>query len=327
MKLINITKGIKKYHLALEKLSKKENLSLLYLYADCLWSYIRYGCVLNQYIDGKFYLKKNFERKKILTYKKWEKIISLNNSNYSHFLKNKIDFNTYFKEFVGRDWLYSKQCSYEDFLLFFKKYKDIFIKPIDGLEGDGCQILNYTEGKDYRPVFDSITKNRYIIEEKIIQHSSLVFNNKSVNTIRIYTVYDKSQCKAFCISATLRVGVGDCIVDNSHSGGIAYEIDLETGIIDSKGWGHDYSDVLFHPGNTTPMLGFKIPFWECVLDICIKAAQMIPNVLFIGWDVAITENGPILVEGNHTPDLDIMEFVGHYGYYYNIKSHLKNSLL
>lgn len=50
---------------------------------------------------------------------------------------------------------------------------------------------------------------------------------------------------------------------------------------------------------------------------------MMPSVTFIGWDVAITEKSPIFIEGNHDPDLDIMEFVGNSGYLPLIKQHLK----
>ena len=71
------------------------------------------------------------------------------------------------------------------------------------------------------------------------------------------------------------------------------------------------------------MLGREIPYWEKVLELCQQAAAIIPEIAFIGWDVAITPSGPILIEGNHDPDLDIMEFVGNYGYYHTIMTHLK----
>lgn len=52
--------------------------------------------------------------------------------------------------------------------------------------------------------------------------------------------------------------------------------------------------------------------------MCSFAAELIPAVQFIGWDVAITQDGPLLIEGNHDPDLDMIEFVGSYGYYKKI---------
>ena len=71
------------------------------------------------------------------------------------------------------------------------------------------------------------------------------------------------------------------------------------------------------------MLGREIPLWKEAMAMVKRAAEMIPSVKYIGWDVAISENGPLFIEGNHDPDLDIMEFVGNSGYLPLIKRHLK----
>ena len=79
---------------------------------------------------------------------------------------------------------------------------------------------------------------------------------------------------------------------------------------------------MIHPGTDIFMLGQLIPYWEEVKNLCCKAANKINQVRYIGWDVAIKEDGPILIEGNHDPDLDLVEFVGQYGYYKQIMKHL-----
>ena len=168
-----------------------------------------------------------------------------------------------------------------------------------------------------------MAKSDFIIEEPVVQHQDMVFGNKSVNTIRAYTTYDKKLNKAFCIATTLRAGVGNSIIDNSHAGGLSYEIDIDTGVIDSRGWGHQNAGGIYHPNTEICMLGRKIPYWKEVIELCQNAASLIPEVAYIGWDVAITEKGPILIEGNHDPDIDVMEFVGKFGYYNIIMSHLR----
>jgi hypothetical protein len=70
------------------------------------------------------------------------------------------------------------------------------------------------------------------------------------------------------------------------------------------------------------MLGFKVPNWHIAIDSVIKAAEKLPQCRLIGWDVAITENGPLLIEGNHEPDLCLIEFVGNHGYKNIIREHL-----
>ena len=316
-------KGIGKYAKALNKLSEEKGISRLYLYPDCLWSWVRHGCVLNHYTEGKFYQRKEFERTGILTYRRWKKLLTYNNREYGHILGNKLDFCSHFKEFIGREYLSSANMTYDDFTSFLQRYRKVFVKPVDGLEGRGIHTIQWANGQQNRQHYEALRKGNYIIEEPVVQHSDMVFGNQSVNTVRVYTIYDKRLKRGLCIATTLRAGVGEAIVDNSHSGGLSYEIDMETGRIDSKAWGHQNGGGIFHPYTHICMLGREIPYWEKVLELCQQAAAIIPEIAFIGWDVAITPSGPILIEGNHDPDLDIMEFVGNYGYYHTIMTHLK----
>jgi D-alanine-D-alanine ligase-like ATP-grasp enzyme len=42
--------------------------------------------------------------------------------------------------------------------------------------------------------------------------------------------------------------------------------------------------------------------------MCKQAAKKIPEVRYIGWDVAFTENGPVIVEGNEYPGYGLLQF-------------------
>jgi len=314
--------GIRKYFYALDKLSNETGVSKWYLYPDCIWSWLKYGCVLNHYTEGVFYRRKSFERKDILTYRRWEKILLFNNKEFEHLLSNKLDFCGYFKDYIGRDYLSSQEMSVGEFRSFLQKYGRVFVKPVDGQEGRGIRVVANSSDEQMILLYQELKSGNYILEEPVTQHPDMVFGNKSVNTIRVYTTFDRKVNKAFCIATTLRAGVGDSIVDNSHAGGLSYEIDIPTGRIDSRAWGHRDGGGIFHPGTEICMLGREIPFWKEVLGLCETAAALIPQVPFIGWDVAITPEGPVLIEGNHDPDLDVMEFVGKYGYYKTIMNHL-----
>jgi hypothetical protein len=46
-------------------------------------------------------------------------------------------------------------------------------------------------------------------------------------------------------------------------------------------------------------VGFQVPFWPELIDMAKKAALHVPENRSIGWDIAVTENGPELIEGNH----------------------------
>lgn len=320
---MNVFDGIKKYVSGYYVYGKSiDGMNPYRFVVDGIYCWFRYGCVYNQFTEGGFYKYRAYHRKKILTYRTWKKLILVNNPDDIHFFKNKVDFNIFYKDFIGRDWLYSKSMSVKDLEKFVLKHKSAIIKPIDDWEGNGIYIVDFSN-YDIEKLFSEYNQKNVLMEEVVKQHPQMIFNNKAVNTIRIYTIYDDTKNKAFIIKTTLRVGIGDSIVDNSHSGGCSYEIDVKSGIIISCGWSHTLKEQLFHPGSNICMLGRKIPYWDEVVIMVKRAAEMMPSVKYIGWDVAISSEGPILIEGNHDADLDIMEFVGHSGYLPEIKEHLK----
>lgn len=320
---MNIVKGIIKYISGYYNYGKTiEGMNPYAFIIDGIWCWMRYGCVFNQFTEGGFYKYRNYHRKRILTYRNWQKIIKLNDTESIHYFKNKVDFNTFYKDFIGRDWLYSKMMTEDEFYCFTNKHSHAIIKPIDEWEGNGIFLIEFVK-TDLIELFNDLKSKNLIIEEVVKQDPLMIFNNKSVNTIRVYSIYDELENKAYIIKTTLRAGVGESIVDNSHSGGFAYEIDVETGRIISCGWSHTSTDQLYHPGSNICMLGREIPLWKEAMAMVKRAAEMMPSVKYIGWDVAIGENGPLLIEGNHDPDLDIMEFVGNSGYLPIIRRHLK----
>ena len=58
-------------------------------------------------------------------------------------------------------------------------------------------------------------------------------------------------------------------------------------------------DYKTHPISGKILLGFQIPFWYESLELAKKAALLYPQNRSVGWDIAIKNNGPILIEGNH----------------------------
>ena len=98
----------------------------------------------------------------------------------------------------------------------------------------------------------------------------------------------------------MRFGGGNSHVDNSHAGGFFVSIDLESGKLKEKGmtfmeFGGD--DVFSHPDSGYVFKDFKIPYFDEVCELIMKATSVIPD-RYIGWDVAISDKGPIIIEAN-----------------------------
>ena len=312
---------LKKTFSWLNQLSKDENLSLAWLYLDYAWAVIRHRCLIRQYVIGEFWKFSNPERKKCLTYNRIVKLFNLyNKKEFIHFLNEKPDFNTYFKDYVHRDWLHTEKATKEEFIAFIEKHNSVIIKPVDGVEGGGIRkfVLSSNKGEDLENLFAELKKENVLVEQIIIPNKRMIFGNTSVNTIRTHTFLDKNG-KAHVIKAILRAGVGDSVVDNYAQGGSIYEVDLETGVVCSRGKSKAGANHIVHPGTDIIMLGYKIPNWDQVMKISCDAAEHIPQIGFIGWDVAITEDYAELIEGNHNPDYELLEYLGSNGYYEKIK--------
>ncbi len=100
----------------------------------------------------------------------------------------------------------------------------------------------------------------------------------------------------------VRMPVGRSVVDNLAKGGLAAPIDLMTGEICGPAIQkcHQLGIRRFdrHPDTGQPFRGTPIPMWQQVLSVAIRAHLTFPSIHFVGWDVAILPEGPVLVEGN-----------------------------
>ena len=321
MKITSLLYKLPKYltHVSevINNISKEESISRAYLYWDSLYCLLRHGCLINQYYRGHFYKLGAALRNQAFTQRRVEAVIHKYNTEEGiRILQNKREFNSYFSEYVSRKWVYAKEMSFESFMEVYESSDKIFIKPIDSQEGEGIKAIS-THERSALDLFQELNGTRQLVEEGLSQHQRLKFGNASVNTARILTVLDKSG-KAHIIRAGLRVGVGDAVVDNYTAGGVLYEIDIETGVIDHKGIQGTNYDVIYHPGTSTCMLGYQLPNWKQAIDSVLRSAEKLPSCRFIGWDVAFTDSnggGVELIEGNHNPGIFTLESLGTPGAY------------
>jgi hypothetical protein len=144
-----------------------------------------------------------------------------------------------------------------------------------------------------------------IVEQVIKQHPAMNgFYKDSVNTIRIFTILKDGEFDAF--AAFVRFGVRG-VIDNVSSGGIACGVDTKTGKIITPALGEDGISYTKHPVTGKAFEGFQIPRWKECLALTERALRKVEGIHYVGWDVALTRRGPVLVEGNNIPDLSIYQ--------------------
>ena len=107
--------------------------------------------------------------------------------------------------------------------------------------------------------------------------------------------------KAYFLQAVLKIGNGG-VVDNFSSGGMyTYVDDNGTVFVEAI----DQADNIFytHPISKTQIVGFKVPMFNEAVELVKQCAHVVPQVAYVGWDVAIGENGPEVIEGNAYPGI------------------------
>ncbi|MBS5359848.1 sugar-transfer associated ATP-grasp domain-containing protein [Finegoldia magna] len=305
-----ITDHFKKYNL-LQKYFIEEDVGLLiktYIIFDFIWCVLRYGCGINDYFQYKFFYKKSFDRKKFIVARKWKKIvIACNGKLKVEEFDDKSIFYQNYSEFLGRDWIDLSKAEYEEFREFVVKYPVSMYKIKDGSGGNGIGILDYNAISDLEQKYLELRAMNVILEELIIQnHEMSDFNPSSVNTLRVVTINTGKTIEI--MNAVFRCGNGKGCTDNFHHLGLAALIDIDTGIVYTQAIDKKNNRYIFHPSSNKQIVGFKIPYWENVLETVKRAADVNKNIRYVGWDIAIKNNGTIcIIEGNSASDPDVVQ--------------------
>jgi len=224
---------------------------------------------------------------------------------------------------------------------------NLFIKPSNENGGDGAERWTYDDGvyrgKDRRQLSEpelsrhlarASRRAPLLIQECLVNHPELRdLTAGALSTLRIYTFLNEAGEVEHIFSMLRMSRDSRRIVDNVCRGGLAAKVDPATGTIgpatDSgtlarTGW------LDRHPFTGAPLSGRPIPFWREALALAISAHREIEAPFMVGWDIAITAAGPVIVEGNKAPDVDIEQRLsgpwGNQRFGELLAYHLKNAM-
>jgi len=220
-----------------------------------------------------------------------------NNSEQRIIFCDKTKFNKRFQDYIGRDWLNLEKSSYKKFESFCKKKDKIVVKPSMNYAGTNVEVIAL-KGQNLKELYHNLIKNdQILVEEVLINHKNLKsMYDGALNTLRVITFVDEDG--AHILKTILKLGNGGAI-DNFGQGGM-YTFYDENGIVTSPAIDKNGKIYKIHPISKKKIVGFKIPMYKEVEKLVKKAALVEPSVRYIGWDIAVTENGPVIVEGNES---------------------------
>lgn len=174
----------------------------------------------------------------------------------------------------------------------------------------GCTLVPLSGGEPmtvarYYAQHIERSPNGRLIEEYIVQHPTYAaLNASSVNTLRVIT-YAPPNGAARVAGAYLRIGRQGALVDNRTAGGIIAPVDQATGVLGIATDGTTRREVYrLHPDSGQPIEGVRLPYWTESLALAEMALDAFPKMRFAGFDVAVTADGPTLIEINNYPGIN-----------------------
>lgn len=205
-----------------------------------------------------------------------------------------------------------------------------FCKPTFGVGGNGIKIFNkigntYINNKE-NSILDIeyiryLSTQDYIIQKGLIQHA--IINEiypSSINTFRIVTEYENN-FNVKILFALFRMGSNGMEIDNASLGGLYTQIDILTGKFNKYAVTNEQKEFTFHPDTNFRFEGHYITAWNEILEFTKSVALKFRDIKYVGWDIAYTIDGPVLIEANNGPGVSILQdFYGGIREQFNIKN-------
>lgn len=215
-----------------------------------------------------------------------------------------------------------------DWINFIKNElpNDFVIKPCAGVYGkkiyafrkNGNSLIDHSD-KTYTPkqIFELMSKDKefssFVIQERLFSHESLVqlCASKNLHTMRVNTFLESSG-DVTIISVSFKSIVGDNLIANQSmgvTGNLISSVDAEKGLLTNSSMchpdGRGIEVIEAHPDTGKKFEGFKIPNYKEVIRVSKDAAIKFKPIGTVGWDIAVTDDGVYILEGNMFYDTSI----------------------
>ena len=272
---------------------------LWWVVIDMAWCAVRYETTFENYSEWDFRILRARERKTYMTDpKSFHLSRKLNDDAQRAVFDDKLRFAERFGEELGREWLDVSTADASAVEAFIRRHARVISKNPGGVGGRGITIRDTADITDAATLRDElIASGEVLLEEVLVQHPELArLYPRSVNSLRMVTYLDPDG-EVHLLAGVLKVGNGG-VIDNFSNGGMYTMLD------DEGRARHAASDEEGHPFEVHPLTGvrlegYQVPLYDEVLALVDRLARRVPDLPYIGWDIAITPERPVVIEGNH----------------------------
>jgi hypothetical protein len=181
---------------------------------------------------------------------------------------------------------------------------------------DGCNVtLGGGSSEPIDQFVDSLDNGRslgWILQQPLTSHHSIekLTGSTKISGLRVHTFMGKTQ--PIILKAIFKVNAGIRDSDNFEhgaSGNLLASIDIQSGTIlrAISGTGLNQRELQENPRTGIKLVGFTLPHWQDVLHLVLDAQRAFPGFLCPGWDIALCEDGPKILEVNVFGDIDLSQ--------------------
>ncbi|QKJ19444.1 sugar-transfer associated ATP-grasp domain-containing protein [Microbacterium hominis] len=264
---------------------------------DMLWQAGLRNVGFQDYIDYDFAILRPHERATYMTHPVSNQLSQkFDHPDFRYIFQDKVEFDRVFSDHLRREWMVVDEGSADAVRAFVERHGTVVTKEPVGQAGTGVHRYHAAEVADWGQFHRGLVdRGELLIEEVIRQHDDLAaVCPGTVNTTRVTAFFDGE--KTHILAMAQKFGRG-AVSDQMTFGGFYTMLD-ESGRAVGAGYdshGHVHER---HPDTGFRIADFQLPMVDEVIAFVDRVARVVPQVQYVGWDIVVGPDGPVLVEGN-----------------------------
>ena len=210
---------------------------------------------------------------------------------------------------------YTTAADLKDFLVNKARFP-LFGKPQDFSGSFGSALISAIEGdalvlgNGRRVNLDAFCQeivgdyaSGYIFQTALSQHADMSsVTGDAVGSIRIATV--RQDVMPEVLYSSWKIPAPKAMSDNFwQDGSMIAPVDITTGQVGQCriGTGLNARNIDTHPVSGKAITGMQLPCWDEACTMAREVHAMLPEFGVIGWDIAVSPEGPLIIECNTNP--------------------------